>query len=40
MIINKNKKVVKIPLLIKTIFAPWLKSYATAKKAPGGRSWG
>jgi len=30
----------KASLLIKTIFAPWLKSYASAKKAPGGRLWG
>jgi len=39
MIVNKNKKVVKNPLLIKTIFTPWLRSYTTAKKTPGGRSW-
>jgi len=38
MIINKKSN--EKPLLIKTIFAPWLKSYVTAKKAPGGRSWG
>jgi len=39
--ISLNKEKVKgdeTPLLIKTIFAPWLKSYAVAKKLlAGGR---
>ncbi len=37
--IIKKKKGGENPLLNKTIFAPWLKSYATAKKKllAGGR---